>query len=213
MISRTICKFLPALALVLAIFGAAMEPVTAQLLKPDVPKMDTAGESAPKKDATAAPLKGGVIRNDKLNRGGTLRSGASRSGLGAAGRGRTDLTRPLQSRLKNDRLESQIDSGIGIIGVKFTLFANKSPIINRVFPQTPAYKTGVQADDVIVAVDGVPTVGLSKEEVYDMIIGTPGTTVTLSLQHQGDYRAVTMTRMDLNDISDPFIRRDYLATM
>jgi hypothetical protein len=205
-------KIIPALALILCLFGTMLEPVAAQVLKPDVPKMDTPTEP-PKVTAPATPLKGGVIRTDKLNSGGRLRSGASRNAMGAMGRGRTDLTNPLKSKIKNDRLESQIDSGIGIIGVKFTLFAGRSPVINRVFPQTPAFKTGVQPEDVIVAVDGVPTAGLSKEEVYDMIIGSPGTSVTLSLQHEGDYRVVTMTRMDLNDISDPFVRRDYLATM
>ena len=92
------------------------------------------------------------------------------------------------------------------------MFGNQSPIINRVFPQTPAAATGVRQDDVIVAVDGVPTAGLSKEEVYDMIIGSPGTRVSLSLQHDDDYRVVNMTRMDLNDI-DPFIRREYLSMM
>lgn len=117
----------------------------------------------------------------------------------------------LKAQVKD--LQADVESGIGIIGVKFVLFAGRNPVINRVFPLTPAFKSGIQPNDVIVAVDGVPTMGLSKEEVYDMIVGTPGTTVTLSVQSSGDFRAVTMVRMDLNDITDPFVRRDYMMSM
>jgi hypothetical protein len=37
--------------------------------------------------------------------------------------------------------------------------------------------------------------------------------VTLSIQRRGDYTSYKMLRMDLNDITDPYVRRDYLTHM
>jgi len=188
----------------------------APLLKPDVPKLDN---STPEKTEQAergqkGPLQGKVQHNEKAYNGSPiLKSGAGRTGRyipnlkGKASDGQ------LSAGARDDRLNAQAESGIGIIGVKFVMFMGRPPVINRVFPQTPAAQRGLLPNDVIVAVDGVPTLGLSKEEVYDMIVGTPGTDVTLSLRREGDYKVVTMTRMDLNDITDPFVRRDYMLSM
>lgn len=181
-------------------------------LKPDTPRIDTravpaepGGGEKPK-----TPLQGKVQKTEK---GGGLSGSASGGQSGGWGRGRADIRRKATGSVKQDNLSAQVESGIGIIGVKFVLFAGRPPVINRVFPQTPAQEVGLRQNDVILAVDGVPTVGLTKEEVYDMIVGTPGTTVTLSINRDGDYMAVTMRRMDLNDITDPFVRRDYMMSM
>jgi hypothetical protein len=110
-------------------------------------------------------------------------------------------------------LNANVANGVGIIGVKFTLGMGRPPVINRVFAGTPADEQGLRVDDIIVAVDGVPTNGLSKDEVYGMIVGRPATTVTLSLLRHGDFLARTMQRMDFNDITDPLVKRDYMLSM
>jgi C-terminal processing protease CtpA/Prc len=179
-------------------------------LKADTPKMDmTAPERAklekvtPKFAPPKGPLKGGVERNAALQRHNL-----------APGKGRLDRNQDeLKGQLQNQGLGAEIESGIGIIGVKFVMVFGRQPVINRVFPLTPAQKVGLAPNDIIVAVDGIPTVGLAKEEVYDMIVGSPGTPVTLSIERDGSYESVTMMRMDLNDITDPFVRRDYLSNM
>src|SRR5262249_17746109 len=99
------------------------------------------------------------------------------------------------------------------IGVKFVLQLGKPPVINRVFAGTPAAQVGLVPEDVIVAVDGVPTAGLTKEEVYDLIIGSPGTRVNISISRGGDFQVVTCTRMDINELTDPVVRRDYMMSM
>jgi membrane-associated protease RseP (regulator of RpoE activity) len=147
------------------------------------------------------PLKSGVAQQGGFM--GKLRGGARSATLDT-----------LKANAANQSpLAVQATSGYGIIGVKFVLALGKPPVINRVFAGTPAAKVGLQPNDTIVAVDGVPTYGLSKEEVYDLIIGSPGTSVNVSIMRGADFRVVNCTRMDINDITDPLVRRDYLMNM
>jgi hypothetical protein len=203
-------------ALVVSIFlsGACVFAQEQVELKPDVPKLDTRSQppSPPGPDAKPrSPLQGKVERQDKYSN--SLGGYASGGQPGGWGKGRADITRKMRAGAKNNSMGAQVESGIGIIGVKFVMFIGRPPVINRVFPATPAAQMGLQVNDMIVAVDGVPTFGLTKEEVYDMIVGAPGSPVTLSIKRAGDYIAVTMTRMDLNDLTDPFVRRDYMMNM
>jgi C-terminal processing protease CtpA/Prc len=145
-----------------------------------------------------------------------LFSSAGKSGKGKFSLqfGKTSLDkRTLQSRAKRDTLDAQVQSGVGIIGVRFIMGFGSAPVINRVFPGTPAAHVGLRSNDVIIAVDGIPTAGLTKEEVYGMIVGTPNTPVTVSVKRNGDFQAHTMNRMDFNEITDPAVKRDYLMSM
>jgi len=197
---------------------AAPAPVRADdppVLKYDTPKIDMGAPSTP---APKKTLSGGIEHNENIT------APPHKASIGnfifGAGKVKEDKNRlrgaarnnnPLSGRANQMTTEAQ--SGIGIIGVKFVMVAGRAPVVNRVFPQTPAFSSGIHPADVIVAVDGVPTSGLSKEEVFDMIVGTPGTTVTVTIERSGDFQAYTMTRMDLNDITDPFIRRDYMMSI
>lgn len=203
--------------LVCALVGTAgFSPALAEepLLKPDVPRLDTPAQgSAVSPAAPRSPLRGQVWHSEKL--GGQkqrLQGGASGGSLGGFLRGNADANR-LRGRAGSEMLEAEAQSSIGIIGVKFVMFTGRPPVINRVFPGTPAARTGLKIDDIIVAVDGIPTYGLTKEEVFDLIVGTPGTAVTLSLSRRGEFLAVTMNRMDLNEITDAWVRKDYLMSM
>lgn len=199
----------------------------AQPLKAITPHMDP---DADRKAEPRKPFQIGVEHTEKAetprgkplkanaaDSGGALRSGVQKDHRGLLGKlrggAKTDNTR-LNARANNVApLQAQMQSSFGIIGVKFVLALGKPPVINRVFPGTPAYTVGLQKDDAIVAVDGVPTFGLSKEEVYDLIIGSPGTKVNVSIMRSGDFRVVTCTRMDINELTDPVVRRDYLMSM
>lgn len=155
------------------------------------------------------PLKAGVQHHEKLgkekkNKKFKLSQEKSRLDM------QTQNGR-LQSNTNQGFFDTSIQSNIGIIGVKFLCQQGYSPVVNNVFPGTPAFTAGIVPEDVIVAVDGVPTQGLNREECYDLIVGTPNTPVTLSLRHGGEFRAKTLTRMDFNDIKDPRIRQAYLS--
>ncbi len=189
------------------------EPV----LKPDIPKLDL---TAPK----SKTLKGGVQHQETA--GIAAPSTPKKLSTGAFDvfkkkkqeklSGQTAKVAPettLKSGAANNLLNTQMQSGVGIIGVKFLLPIGHMPIINRVFPGTPAWEVGLHARDIIVAVDGVPTLGLSKEDVYNMIVGKPETEVTISIRRGADFLAKTMKRMDFNDIPDPLVRQDYLMSI
>jgi hypothetical protein len=187
------------------------------VLKPDIPKFDL---SAPK----PRTLKGGVQHRvdaeqtppptGKKMSGGVMdvfKKKKKEKLSGQTARIAPDST--LRGNGSSNFLNSTIQSGVGIIGVKFLLPIGHMPVINRVFPGTPAWQVGLHAQDVIVAVDGVPTLGLSKEDVYSMIVGKPETDVTISIRRGTDFIAKTMKRMDFNDIPDPMVRQDYLMSI
>lgn len=183
-------------------------------------KMDT-----PHFDNTIIPrktLKGGVQHSEKRpKKAATLSSSAHKNtadidiGKLKQRTAKAQVTSPLKSKITElkSNLQDTVESGIGIIGVKFMLGINRPPVINRVFAGTPASDLGLRVNDIIVAVDGIPTFGLTKEEVYNMIVGTPGTSVTISVSRHGDFLARTMNRMDFNDIKDPRVRHDYLTSL
>jgi carboxyl-terminal processing protease len=55
-------------------------------------------------------------------------------------------------------------------------------IVNRVIANAPADQAGLQAGDIIVAVDGKPVKGKTIQELSQMIIGEEGTPVTLKMK-------------------------------
>ena len=176
----------------------------AQELKPDTPKMDKMPEPE--------TLKGGVQHNRVTEKKKTTKLKAKTRKSRFKGRkargGRAD-TKRLRSSVDNNLLESTAKRGIGIIGVRFVAMEGYPPVINTVFPGTPAYEKGLAPDDVIVAVDGVPTMGLTRDECYDLIVGTPNTPVTLSLRRGGSFIFRTMVRMDFTELTNPHVRNAY----
>lgn len=214
------------LGLTLLLSGIVCPGVPAQssdsdpVLKMDVPKMD----QLPQRKT----LKGGVFHHEALApKPNKLQSGASNINANlkaqtqesklksqAPKKGILSMFKGRAAREKqSEPFTVQVPAGVGIIGVKFVLGFGLPPTINRVFPGTPAHLAGLREKDIIVAVDGVPTSGLTKEEVYAMIVGLPETPVTVSVLRNGDFIAKTMNRMDFNDIPDPDVKRDYLMSI
>jgi hypothetical protein len=218
-------KFFAVAVLAVVTTGVVLNPLASvradtqpeePVLKPDIPKFDL---TAPK----SRTLKGGVQHREDAT---TAQPSGKKMSSGVMDifkkkkkeklSGQTARLAPdsmLRSNTNQNTLNSTIQSGVGIIGVKFLLPIGHMPIINRVFPGTPAWQVGLRAQDVIVAVDGTPTLGLSKETVYSMIVGKPETEVTISIRRGTDFIAKTMKRMDFNDIPDPMVRQDYLMSI
>jgi len=105
-----------------------------------------------------------------------------------------------------------IKRGTGIVGFKFVLSLGKPPIINRVYPGTAAARAGIEVEDAIQSINGTSTYGLTKEQVYELITGKPGTHVDFVLLRRNNAVRVQCTRMDLADIEDPVVKRDYLIS-
>jgi carboxyl-terminal processing protease len=66
-------------------------------------------------------------------------------------------------------------------------------------PGSPAYRAGIRPGDVIMAVDGKPTEGLSSSEVADMLKGPKGTVVHITMKRVGytDNLNFTVTRDEI----------------
>lgn len=82
--------------------------------------------------------------------------------------------------------------GIGIqIGMKDGQLMVISPLVD-----TPAYRAGILAGDLIVEIDGKPTDDLSLDEAIKRLKGEVGSKVTLSVIHPGakDKKPITIAR-------------------
>ncbi len=172
-------------------------------LKSDLPKLDKSRRS---------PLKGSVQHQEILKGKASGTEGSGTGQLdGSARQGQIDGRAQkggFRGRLSRSNVPDEM--GLGIIGVKFVMAFGRTPIIYEVFPGTPAAEVGMRPRDIILAVDGIPTAGLNKNEVYNMIVGQPNTMVTISFKRRGDFQIRQIMRMDLNKIGDPLLRRDYL---
>ncbi len=67
---------------------------------------------------------------------------------------------------------------------------NDAPVVRRVFPNTPAERTGVQMGDRIVAVDGEAVRGWLLERVSNALKGQPGTEVEVIFARYGVTRPI-----------------------
>ncbi len=76
------------------------------------------------------------------------------------------------------------------IGVQFYSTADGMHMVERVLRGTPAEKAGVQAGDIIHAVDGTNVTGMTSTEVADLVKGEEGTPVVIDFLRDG--RTVTL---------------------
>jgi carboxyl-terminal processing protease len=82
------------------------------------------------------------------------------------------------------------------IGVGISIIKNRMDEIEVVTPldDTPAFRAGVQAGDIITKVDGNSLEGYSLNKVVDTITGPAGTDVTLTIRRDGQDLQFDLTR-------------------
>jgi len=80
--------------------------------------------------------------------------------------------------------------GLGIVvGIRKGVLTVISPI-----DDTPAYKAGVKANDVILKINDKATIDMSLDEAVNLMRGKPGTKITLTLVRDGKPVIVHITR-------------------
>lgn len=79
------------------------------------------------------------------------------------------------------------------IGAEVRMQENGLLIVSPI-EDSPAFKGGVMAGDVVTAVDGKPTKGLRVDECIDMLAGEPNTPVTVTIDREGQTLDITLTR-------------------
>ena len=100
-------------------------------------------------------------------------------------------------------------SGIGCeIGVR-----SKQPTILRVLPDSPAEKSGLQAGDVIRAVNDEIVIGADSASVAEKIRGEVGTSVKVAVVRGTEAKEFSMTRAKVSDKSVRASVRDGIGTM
>lgn len=101
---------------------------------------------------------------------------------------------------------------IGILGLKFELILGRRPRIRVVFPDTPAAAC-LRPQDEIIAVNNVQTAGLTKEEVFDLLVGKPDTAVSIRILRGERSQEVSLVRISAARFSQqhPDIWKQYLS--
>jgi carboxyl-terminal processing protease len=93
--------------------------------------------------------------------------------------------------------EMQIDTSGELSGVGIQLSLDKETknlVVVSPIEGSPVSRAGVQPKDVIVAIDGKSTKGMSTEDAVKLIRGQAGTTVTLTLKRKAQTLELPLTR-------------------
>ncbi len=95
----------------------------------------------------------------------------------------TTFLTPKEYAQLNEGLDGGNFSGVGItIGVDDT---TKMLRVNEVLPGLPADKAGVQPGDLITAIDGKPTKGLTTDDDAKLLRGKEGSVVRVTVERNG----------------------------
>lgn len=93
-----------------------------------------------------------------------------------------------------------------LIGLGVSLeFDNGEPVVVAPVKDSPAEEAGIQAEDIIVEIDGIPTLGMSEAEVSQHLRGEEGDPVTLTIDRAGESDLIEVTvvrrRIDLDPVT------------
>ena len=81
--------------------------------------------------------------------------------------------------------EKNINGQFGGVGISINLDGGQLKVVSPL-EDTPAFAAGIQAGDLITAIDGKSTVGISSDQAVSSIMGPPGTAVTLRIKRGSD---------------------------
>ncbi len=91
----------------------------------------------------------------------------------------------------------QIDTSGELTGVGITISKDEETnrlIVISPIEETPAFKAGIMARDIITKIDGKSTQGMEINDAVKLIRGRPGSTVTLTIQRGSRIRNFTIER-------------------
>jgi len=78
------------------------------------------------------------------------------------------------------------------IGIEITMESNQVIVVTPI-EDTPAYKAGFKSGDIILSVDGQPTMDMSLQDVVSRIRGPKGTEVEIVFMRRNDKSPTTVT--------------------
>src|SRR3954453_19478472 len=92
------------------------------------------------------------------------------------------------------QFKKQIEGRFGGIGIQVGMDpeANRLKVIAPMVG-TPAYQGGILAGDIIMEIDGHSTEGMGPDKAVEVLTGRPGTSLTLTVLHEGDEKTDKIT--------------------
>lgn len=97
-----------------------------------------------------------------------------------------------------EALNAMTEGHFGGVGMVLGMKESKEIIVVSPIEDTPAYKAGIKAGDIILSIDGKDVTGESLNEVVKKLRGKDGTQVTVGLKSaDGSTREVTLTRSEI----------------
>jgi len=101
-------------------------------------------------------------------------------------------TQFLSTKARVDQLKIDTTGEFGGLGIQIAVLNNAPTVISPI-DGTPAYHIGLQAGDRIVKIEGDPTEGMSLEDVVSILRGKPGTSVTITIEREGEGAPIDFT--------------------
>ena len=107
--------------------------------------------------------------------------------------------------------ELQVGPGRGLAGIGLEVTTrNSQPMVVGSIEGGPAERAGVKPGDVVAAIDGAPTLGMTLAEVVRRMRGSPGSKVRLALARPGAAAAVEL-EVEREQVRIPAVKSSLLA--
>ena len=91
-------------------------------------------------------------------------------------------------------MEASLDQEFGGVGIEVEKSSPSEPLtVLSPVVGSPAYRAGMRAGDLILAIDGASTIGMGQKDAVQCMRGKPGSQVTLLVRHADSRQPVTMT--------------------
>lgn len=94
-------------------------------------------------------------------------------------------------------LMEHVSGNVYGIGVYVAIDENNQIVVLGTIPESPAETAGIQAEDIIEAVDGVDVTNKTLDEAVALMRGLPNTTVDVTVDRNGTEQTFTVERYEL----------------
>jgi len=134
------------------------------------------------------------VDQEKLQDKRNLVYGAIEGMVNSLGDPYTAFLKPEESK----KFEEQINGSFGGVGIEIGIRKNLLTVIAPI-KDTPAFKAGILAGDIIIKINDKDASGLTTDEAVTQIRGKKGTSVKLTIQRNGDKdpREFNLTREEI----------------
>ncbi|MBU2461780.1 S41 family peptidase [bacterium] len=93
---------------------------------------------------------------------------------------------------KNQEMQTELAGSFGGLGITITIKDDKLMVVSPL-EDTPAYKAGIKAEDIISEIEGTSTKGITIDEAVKKLRGPKGTQVTIAVIRKTEVNPLTFT--------------------